>query len=347
VQAIFMSFAKILQGLFYARKEKCMLNKKAIQKIEELIGYVFTNKQLISQAFTRSSYHYEHPEEQDNEVLEFIGDPVLSLIVVNELIEKYTGEDGRGLYSCRDEGDLSALKSALVNKQYLAKCMSKLCLQDYLRMSIGDEVQGVQNGKSVLEDLFESIVGAIYLDTGKDLKKTATVVIRLLDIDRFLKENNGKVRISFKNDLQEWCHHFGYDLPVYDSRQTENGYISYCEVEELGVSEKGEGHNRREAENNAAELVLQYLEEEIEPNINKYIVTRENAINMLQEHCQAEDLPRPEYETVKDEIYDDNSHSFTVQCHLCGCTTEGKGSKVKEAKKQAAYNMLDLLGLVD
>lgn len=323
-----------------------MLNKKAIQEIEETIGYVFTNKQLISQAFTRSSYHYEHPEDQDNEVLEFIGDSVLSLIVVNELVEKYTGEDGSGLYSCRDEGDLSALKSALVNKQYLAKRMSKLCLQDYMRMSIGDEAQGVQNGKSVLEDLFESIVGAIYLDTGKDLKRTATIVKRLLDIDRFLKENDGEVRISFKNDLQEWCQRFGYDLPVYDTQQVWNGFISYCEIDELGVGKKGEGHNRKEAENNAAELVLQYLEDEIEPNVNKFIVTLENAINMLQEHCQAEDLPRPTYETVSDEVYEDNSHKFTVRCYLCGRITEGEGSKVKEAKKQAAYNMLDLLGLV-
>ena len=145
-----------------------MLKKNAIESIEKTIGYEFECKQLLSQAFTRSSYHYEHPEDQSNEILEFIGDSVLSLIVVNILIDKYSGQDGSGLYACRDEGDFSMMKSSLVNKQFLAKQMSKLNLQDYLRMSIGDEGQGIRNGKSVLEDLFESIVGAVYLDTNRN-----------------------------------------------------------------------------------------------------------------------------------------------------------------------------------
>ena len=324
-----------------------MLKKSAIQAIETAIGYEFKRKLYLSQAFTRSSYHYEHPEDQDNELLEFIGDSVLSLIVVNELIERYTDEDGSGIFSPLDEGDLSAIKSALVNKQYLSKQMSKLCLQDYLRMSIGDEAQGVKNGKSVLEDLFESIVGAIYLDTGRNLRLTAMVTKRILDIDRFLKENDGEIRISFKNDLQEWCQRYGYDLPYYDTRQSWDGFTSYCEIEELGVSRKAGGHNRKEAENNAAELVLGYLEEEIEPGINQFIVTLENAINMLQEHCQAEGLPKPEYETIDDIINPDNSHTFIVRCYLGSRWADGKGGKVKEAKKRAAINMLDYLGLVN
>ena len=114
-----------------------MLKKEAIATIEDVIGYVFDNKQLISQAFTRSSYHYEHPEDQDNEVLEFVGDSVLSLIVVNILCKEYTGMDGSGYYSCRDEGDLSALKSALVNKQFLAKQMGKLCMNRFTAIRRG------------------------------------------------------------------------------------------------------------------------------------------------------------------------------------------------------------------
>ena len=300
-----------------------MLKKEAIATIEDVIGYVFDNKQLISQAFTRSSYHYEHPEDQDNEVLEFVGDSVLSLIVVNILCKEYTGMDGSGYYSCRDEGDLSALKSALVNKQFLAKQMGKLCLQEYLRMSIGDEIQGVKNGKSVLEDLLESIVGAVYIDSGENLEKTTAVVEKILDIDRFLKENDGEIRISYKNDVQEWC-----------------------EIEELGVCERGIGHNRKEAENAAAELVLQKLEEEFEPDVNKFIVTFENAVNMLQEYCQSEDMARPEYETMSDTINDDNSHTFVVRCYLGNRYADGTGSKVKDAKKSAAYKMLEYLGVL-
>lgn len=80
-----------------------MLKKNAIESIEKTIGYEFECKQLLSQAFTRSSYHYEHPEDQSNEILEFIGDSVLSLIVVNILIDKYSGQDGSGLYACREK----------------------------------------------------------------------------------------------------------------------------------------------------------------------------------------------------------------------------------------------------
>jgi len=324
-----------------------MLKKHAIETIEQTIGYEFIDKQLISQAFTRSSYHYEHPEDQDNELLEFIGDSVLSLIIVNVLIDKYSGHDGSGLYACRDEGDFSMLKSALVNKQFLAKQMSKHCLQDYLRMSIGDERQGVSNGKSVLEDLFESIVGAVYLDTNRNLKKTEKVINNILNIDRFLRENDGDIRISFKNDVQEWCQRYGYVLPTYDTQQTWNGFISYCTIKELNLSKRGEGHNRKEAENNAAAYILKKLEEDFEPGINDFIVTYENAINMLQEYCRQKNYAFPYYETIDDQVNADNSHTFTVRCYLNRYCTNGTGSKVKEAKKHSAYKMLQYLGVID
>ncbi len=324
-----------------------MLKKDSIETIEQTIGYEFADKQLISQAFTRSSYHNEHHEDQDNELLEFIGDSVLSLIVVNILIDKYSDRDGSGLYACRDEGDFSMMKSALVNKRFLATQMSKLCLHDYLRMSIGDEGQGIRNGKSVLEDLFESIVGAVYLDTNRNLKKTERVINNILDIDKFLKESDGEIRISYKNDVQEWCQRYGYDLPTYDTRQTWNGFISYCEIKQLGVCERGEGHNRKEAETNAARCTLQKLEEDYEPEISNFIVSYENAINMLQEYCRQEDYDLPYYETIDDMINNDNSHTFVVRCHLNHRWIDGTGSRVKEAKKQSAYNMLKSIGVID
>ena len=198
-----------------------------------------------------------------------------------------------------------------------------------------------------MEDLFESIVGAVYLDTNRNLKKTENVVKNILDIDRFLKENDGEIRISYKNDVQEWCQRYGYDLPTYDTRQSWDGFISYCEIEELGIRERGEGHNRKEAENNAAEYALQKLEEDFEPKISNFIVSYENAINMLQEYCRQEDYDLPYYETINDEIHEDNSHTFTVRCYLNNSRVDGTGSRVKEAKKQAAYNMLKAIGGID
>ena len=322
-----------------------MLKKEALATIEQTIGYQFKDKQLISQAFTRSSYHYEHPEEQSNEVMEFVGDSVLSLLVVDNLLDRYTDKDGSGLYSCLNEGDFSSIRSFMVNKSFLAKKMRKLDLHQFLRMSIGDEKQGIENSISVLEDLFESIVGAIYLDVGRNLNKTKKIVLPLLEIESELDEYDGKIKISYKNLVQEWCDKYGYSKPVYNTYQTQDGFISTCYVREQNVKEEGWGNNRKEAEKAAAEIVYLKLED-IESSFASVDISFENAINMLQEYCQNKDIPKPEYKTIKDVVFDDNSHEFTVRCTLNGRYTEGKGERVKEAKKDAAYKMLDYLGLI-
>jgi ribonuclease-3 len=322
-----------------------MLKKEALATIEQTIGYQFKDKQLISQAFTRSSYHYEHPEEQSNEVMEFVGDSVLSLLVVDNLLDRYTGKDGSGLYSCLNEGDFSSIRSFMVNKSFLAKKMRKLDLHQFLRMSIGDEKQGIENSISVLEDLFESIVGAIYLDVGRNLNKTKKIVLPLLEIESELDEYDGKIKISYKNLVQEWCDKYGYSKPVYNTYQTQDGFVSTCYVREQNVKEEGWGNNRKEAEKAAAEIVYLKLED-IESSFASVDISFENSINMLQEYCQNKDIPKPEYKTIKDVVFDDNSHEFTVRCTLNGRYTEGKGERVKEAKKDAAYNMLDYLGLI-
>ena len=322
-----------------------MLKKEALEIIEQTIGYRFKDKQLLSQAFTRSSYHYEHPNEQSNEVLEFAGDSVLSLIVVNELIDRYSDKDGGGLYSGLDEGDFSSIRSFMVNKDFLAKKMRKLDLHRFLRVSIGDEKQGVSNGVSVLEDLFESIAGAIYLDTGRNLRKTGDIVLTMLEFDAELNEYDGKVRVSYKNLVQEWCDKYGYNKPIYKTYQTADGFVSTCYVDEHNVKGEGRGENGKTAEKRAAEIVYLQLEN-IESSFAGAEISVENAVNMLQEYCQSEDIPKPEYRTVNDEIFDDNSHEFTVRCFLNGKYADGKGERVKDAKKESAYNMLEYLGLI-
>lgn len=323
-----------------------MLKKEALTIIEQTIGYHFKDRQLISQAFTRSSYHYEHPEEQSNEVMEFVGDSVLSLLVVDNLLDRYTDKDGSGLYSCLNEGDFSSIRSFMVNKSFLAKKMRKLELHQFLRMSIGDEKQGIDNSISVLEDLFESIVGAIYLDVGRDLNKTKKIVFPLLEIDSELDEYDGKIKISYKNLVQEWCDKYGYNRPTYNTYQTCDGFVSICYIREQNVKGKGIGNNRKAAEKEAAEIVYLQLED-IESSFASVEISFENAINMLQEYCQEEDIPKPEYTTVNDVIFADNTHEFTVRCILNGRYTEGNGERVKEAKKVAAYKMLDYLGLIN
>ena len=98
----------------------------AIEQIEACIGYNFESKGLLRQAFTRSSYRNEHPWELDNEVLELMGDSVLSLSVLTYFKETYAKNTEKGLATDWDEGRLSALKNALVNKRQLASLMEQL-----------------------------------------------------------------------------------------------------------------------------------------------------------------------------------------------------------------------------
>lgn len=324
-----------------------MLKKEAIEAIEYAIRYKFTDKQLLSQAFTRSSYHNEHPEEPDNELLEYIGDSVLSLIVVNILVDKYAELNASGLCSRRNEGDFSKMKSTLVNKQFLANQMSKVGVHEYLRISIGDEGHSINYSKSVLEDLLESILGAVYLDTGRNLERTQKVVENILNIDKFLKINEGQIRISYKNDVQEWCQRNGFDLPNYDTQQTADGFICYCELSDLDIKGRGEGHNRKEAEINAAKGLMGEIDTTLGQAVDLFVVSFQNAINMLQEYCQKKGYKLPEYKTIRDEIRDNNGHLFTVCCHIDNRWVNGAGRTVKEAKKQAAYNMLEAIGVIN
>lgn len=327
-----------------------MLTKRDIEDIENSIGYSFCDKQLLQQAFTRSSYHYEHPEIRDNEVLEFVGDSVLSLSVVNILCDRYTERNGSGMYASKDQGELSAIRSDLVNKQYLAQQVSDLGLQYYLMMSIGDKLQNFENSQSVLEDLFESIVGAIYIDTNKDLKKTQKVVSKLLGIQNFLDQNNGNIHISYKNDLQELCQKYSYNLPRYNTSCT-NGkdFICVCIVQDGDFYREvsGTGSNKKYAESNAAKAMLELLSDCFIPSDDKKIVNLDNAINVLQEYCQRKDVVKPYYETISDTRNADNSHTFIVRCHMDKCTIDGEGATVKGAKKQAALSMLAYLGVME
>ena len=157
---------------------------------EKIIGYEFKNKALLVQAFTRRSYSEENFGAEHNEVLEFIGDSLLGALVVKRLSSRYRvtstqsephasdfddilvehGMDpilAHGAYRSElDEDELSRFKIALVRSESLAAATERAGLEKFLLMSRGDEKSGVREERSVKEDLFESIVGAVAIDSG-------------------------------------------------------------------------------------------------------------------------------------------------------------------------------------
>ncbi len=159
-----------------------MLNKEEIKKIEKKIGYTFRDEALLKQAFTRASYRNEHPDARDNEVLEFFGDMVLSYVVCNILLDRYTFRDDNGLVSYMQEDAFTKMRSNCTNNEYLAEKIRALGIQDYLIMGNGDEKSNMDEGDPACSNLFESLAAAVYLDSDKDTDTTKEFVTRLLGL---------------------------------------------------------------------------------------------------------------------------------------------------------------------
>lgn len=183
------------------------MNKADIVTIEKAIGYTFKNKSLLIQAFTRRSYCNEKRQAGDtececNEVLEFLGDSVLGCSVIYEMTGKYSSVDERGMHSMLDEGALTVIKSNLSDKRMLSSRIDELGLYKYFLLGEGDKRESISRQPSVMEDLFESIIGAIFIDSGRDFEVARNAVVRMLDTEQFLKKNYKK---NPKNIIQEYA----------------------------------------------------------------------------------------------------------------------------------------------
>jgi ribonuclease III len=136
-----------------------MKNFNQIQdEIESKITYTFKNKALLKAAFTHRSYWNENPDEgEHNERLEFLGDSLLNMLITDYLYSHLPEES---------EGVLSHLRAQLVDKQACHDYLSELDCAEYLRVGRGELTQEGKGRFSMQANLFEAIVGAIYLDGG-------------------------------------------------------------------------------------------------------------------------------------------------------------------------------------
>ena len=320
-----------------------MLNNH-IEAIESTLGYTFRNKGLLVQAFTRSSFSHEHPDCPSNEVLELIGDSVLSLAVLTYFKRTYASITKRGLVSDWNEGKLSALKHSLVNKQRLAACMRELGLQQYLLVSRGDLETGSHRVDSVLEDLFESLIGAVYVDSDADFTVASHVTERMLDLDTLVSQAQQKVHLSYKNDLQEWCQdkRRGFATPQYDAAEQPDGsFLVTVSIPELKLSQSASGKNTKSASESAAERLLARVQSFPDLPVAP-AAPAVNYVGRLQELLQAvgHDPSAIVYADVSDVINSDNSHTFTVSCTVNGVSTLGTAPSKKQARQLAAKEML-------
>jgi ribonuclease-3 len=136
---------------------------KKISEFEDKIKINFTNKNLIEKAFIHRSFVNESGEKdlEHNERIEFLGDAVLELAATDFLYKKFPD---------KKEGEMTALRSALVNTEALEKHAEKLEMGDYLKMSKGEKTSFKGRGH-ILANTFEAVIGAIYLDKGFEESK--------------------------------------------------------------------------------------------------------------------------------------------------------------------------------
>ena len=181
--------------------------------LEEKTGYVFSDRVLLRQALTHSSYLNEHPGEtaECNERLEFLGDAVLEAVSSDVLFRAYPE---------KDEGELTQIRAELVCEEALSADAARIGLSGYLFMGKGEEMTGGREKPSVCADAMEALIGAVYLDGGMEEARGL--------ISRFVLDDLEKNRrfTDAKTALQEMAQRLGKS------------------VEYRTVSEEGPPHRR-------------------------------------------------------------------------------------------------------
>lgn len=234
-----------------------------MNKTELLLGYTFSNTALLDEALTHSSWVNEAAEGTENAVprhnerLEFLGDAVLELCVSHSLFARF---------SQAREGDLTRMRAALVNTRVLAEVAKSLDLHVRLRLGRGEESQGGRERAPLLADLFEAVLGAVYLDGG--YAAAMGVVGRLFE-SRWPQSAQPPRRKDYKTRLQEATQRLDAQsrgLPHYipDGCEGPEHARTFAVVVELpdGRRCRATGVSRRGAEQEAARLALALLQEE-------------------------------------------------------------------------------------
>lgn len=318
--------------------------------IEEVIGYTFKNKELLQQAFTRRSFTQENGG-QNNEILEFIGDKVLDVTVVKILTDSFGEINDDGEFQTingESEGKLTQIKASLVERKSLAFRMKMLDLARFLRMGKGDILNHIEDQEKVQEDLFEAIIGAVALDCGWDMTVVSDVAERMLAIGYELPETIADFEENPVALVQDWMQKKLGLTPKYefDYDEQKDCFIAYLCVPhpEFKKIFWGNGASKSIAREETAYSVWAYIQEHLEARATApFEVTKEIAINTLQELAQKGYIEFPEYDFSS--YGADHIPSWRCTCTLPkrGYTITENSTNKKEAKREAAYKMLLLL----
>ena len=221
-----------------------------MEALEEKLGYRFSQRALLENALTHSSYANENKARgcQSNERLEFLGDSVLGMVTADYLYRTHPD---------LPEGDLTRTRAALVCEGSLVEVAQQLDLGSYLKLGKGEDAGGGRERPSIVADAVEAVIAAVYLDGGIG---SARKIIQKFILDR---EEEKSASRDYKTALQELVQResgqvLGYQL--IGAEGPDHAKVFSVEVDLNGTPiGRGKGRSKKEAEQNAAKAALEKL----------------------------------------------------------------------------------------
>ena len=319
--------------------------QRKIEEFEQKIGYVFRDKSILRTALTHSSYANElkakakNQNSECNERLEFLGDSVLSIIVSEYLFEKYASSP---------EGELTKLRAAVVQSSALASYAKSIELGEFLYLGVGEEKNEGRGRQSNLENAFEALLAAIYLDAGENGKETVQKFLLPFIVSEIQKVTSKGVHRDYKTELQQLI------------QQAEGDYLEYITVDEQGPDHRkiyeracliggeifgtGRGKNTKIADTAAAEAALIRLKKECQSSEP----IPDDAPARLKSHSQKNKLPSPEFRDLGETENSSNTDKeYAVECRYGGVIKKGIGKSKQDARARASQSVLEELGIME
>ena len=228
------------------------MQQKPLEELEQKIGYSFQNKRLLRQALTHSSFANEQKinKYDDYERLEFLGDAVLELVSSEFLFRENVN---------MTEGQLTRLRASMVCEQALAYCAREFGLENYILLGKGEELTGGRTKDSIISDVMEAIIGALYVDNGMEEAKAYIHRFVLSDLEHKQLFYDAKTilqeRIQQKN--QGTLH---YELIREEGPDHDKMFVVEAKIDDKTIG-AGQGRTKKAAEQQAAYEALKSMKE--------------------------------------------------------------------------------------
>ena len=226
-------------------------------EIDLLVGTKVRDISLYQRAFTHKSALKTYALESSFETLEFIGDSVLGFVITKFLFDRYEH---------KQEGFLTRARTKLVRGETLAKIAKSIGIDKYIIMDEKGMRNGWNSNPKVLEDAFEALIGAIYMDLGMLHAKQFILKIftnkNIVNLDLINQDDN------YKDILMRWCQANRKDLPDYQITSQDRGVFMISVVVDGIVSGVGKAKNKKAAEQAAARMAISDLDLKDLSNVN-------------------------------------------------------------------------------